>query len=409
MSGIRMAAWMAAVPLLAACASGEATEWAGTVTDSAGVQVVANPAEGMWGPGEAWTLVEELHIGDVEAAPEYQFGQVIGVDVDAAANVYVADAQARDVRVFDASGAYLRTIGGPGGGPGEFGIAMNGVFVVGDELVVPDIGNARVQRFALDGSFIASSLLDLTAGMPLRWDMAGGGRLVVQRRVVNPSDTASAPRKDPIVTAGLGDTPVDTLALLPAGETIRFSGGRAQVRFFDPEPIWDADATGTLVTSRNNAMRFELWDATGALSRVVTLPREPKTVTDRDKRVMLDAIRDAMRQQGVPGTQAQALLDQAQFADHYPLYVQVALGPSGSLWVQRMLSGTELAGEEGSFDAQDLGSKDWDVFDASGRYLGVVSFPGKFLPLRTLGDRFYGYARDELDVQSLRVYRVVGG
>ena len=77
------------------------------------------------------------------------------------------------------------------------------------------------------------------------------------------------------------------------------------------------------------------------------------------------------------------------------------------MWVQNYRSGSELAGEDETFDIQDLGSPEWGVFDAEGRYLGSVTFPGKFQPIRSMGDRFYGVARDEMDVQSLKVFRVV--
>jgi hypothetical protein len=47
----------------------------------------------------------------------------------------------------------------------------------------------------------------------------------------------------------------------------------------------------------------------------------------------------------------------------------------------------------------DIGSRQWDVFDAEGRYLGVVSMPLRFQPVRFLGNNIYGIQRDELDVQ----------
>ncbi|HSM59816.1 MAG TPA: hypothetical protein VK849_03420 [Longimicrobiales bacterium] len=400
---------LAVLPPIAACGGGEGAGWAGTVTDSAGIAVVRNPSEGLWAEGEAWTLVEELAIGAMDADAAYQFGLIIGVDVDAEGNVYVADLQARDVRVFDPAGAWLRTIGRPGSGPGELGPAMNGVFVIGGEVVVPDLSNARVQRFSREGDPVASEPLELSRGVPLRWDLTSGGRLVVQRRAVNVSDTTAPPAGDPIVTLPLDGGAVDTLAVLPVGESVQFAGGQARIRFFDPEPIWDADAQGALLTARNNAMRFEVRDSDGSLRRVITFPHEPKPVTDRDEQILRDAIADAARRQGAAPQAVQAFVQQAQFADNYPAFVSLAVGPEGSVWVQRMRSGDELVGEEGAFDVQDLGSAEWDVFDAEGRYLGVVTFPGKFQPIRSMGDRFYGVARDELDVQSLKVYRVVTG
>jgi hypothetical protein len=47
------------------------------------------------------------------------------------------------------------------------------------------------------------------------------------------------------------------------------------------------------------------------------------------------------------------------------------------------------------------------VFDADGQYLGVVSFGVRFQPLRVIGERFYGVARDELGVQAVSVYQLI--
>ncbi len=408
MSIRRVAALAVVVPILA-CGDAGTSDWAGTVVDSAGIPVVQNPTDGLWGPEAGWTVVEELSIGTMEGEDVYQFGQIIGVDVDADGNVYIADGQVQDVRVFDAMGTYVRTIGSAGSGPGELGLGMNGVFVVGDEVVIPDIGNQRISRFSRSGEFIRSQRMDLLQGVPLRWDMASAGRLVVQRRNVNPADTATGPRGDPITTLAQEGASPDTLAVLPPGESLQISGGQARVRFFDPEPIWDADPDGRLLTAKNNTMRFEVWGADGSLQRVITLPFETKPVTERDQSVFLDAIADAARQQGAPQQAVEQFLQQASFADNYPAFVSLALGPMQSVWAQRFLSGDELAGEEGTFNIQDLGSSTWDVFDAEGRYLGAVTFPGKYQPIRAMGDRFYGIARDELDVQSLKVYRIETG
>lgn len=412
MSHRRLAALCAACAALslAACAAGsDRSGWAGTVSDSAGIIMVSNPVEGIWGPSDAWTVEEVLSVGSIEGAPAYQFGQIVGVDVDTNGNVYVADQQAQEVRVFDAGGAYLRTIGRPGSGPGELGLGIAGVFVVNGEVVVPDLGNQRVARFTPDGEPIGTERLDFAVGVPIRWDVSGGGRLVVQKRGLNIADSTAAPRGDPILTlAAVGEEP-DTVAVLPPGQSVQFTGGRAQIRQFEPEPIWDASPDGRLLTAMNSAWRLEIWGADGRLTRVVTRPSERKPVTERDKQVFRSAIGDAIRQQGAPPEAVETFLQQIQFADHFPAFVSLALGPAGSVWVQHFRSGDELAGEGETFDVQDLGSTEWGVFDADGRYLGSVTFPGKYQPIRSMDDRFYGVARDELDVQSLKVYRVVMG
>jgi hypothetical protein len=402
-------AFAAVTSSLSAC-GGDApgSAWAGTLADSAGIPVVNNPEQGMWAEGEAWTVVEELSIGSLEGDLAYQFGQISGVDVDAEGNLYITDMQAQEIRVFDATGAYVRTIGSPGSGPGEFAPGVAGPFIVDGELVAPDLRNARISRFAMNGDFLTSEPLDLAKGVPMRLDLAAGGRLVAQYRNFNPADSTAEPRGDPIATVTFGGAERDTLAVLPPGQSVQVRDGQARVRVFEPEPIWDADSDGRILTSMNDAWRFQLWAADGTLSRVITRPVERKALTERDIQVIRTAIMDQYRQLGIPAAAAQNAVAQMEFADHYPTFVSLALGPQGSIWVQHFRSGDELVEEEeGTFDIQDLGSTDWSVFDAEGRYLGVVTFPGKYQPIMARGDRFYGIARDDLDVQSLKVYRVV--
>ena len=117
-------------------------------------------------------------------------------------------------------------------------------------------------------------------------------------------------------------------------------------------------------------------------------------------------MRDAFEQQGAPAAAIDAAMERFQFADTYPAFVTLTHGPQGSVWVQRIRSGDEIS-EEGDFDPQDMGSNTWDIFDREGRYMGDVTFPGKYQPIKVMDDRIYGIARDELDVQSMKVYRVV--
>ena len=147
----------------AACSSGGG-DWAGSVTDSAGVSIVANPATGMWGRGQAWTVQEELRIGALEGDPEYQFGQVAqgGITVDSHGRIYVLDQQAQEIKVYSPDGAYEKTIGKQGGGPGELRAAQFLVMGPGDTLVVPDLGNRRVSKFSPDGTLLASAGQDPT-------------------------------------------------------------------------------------------------------------------------------------------------------------------------------------------------------------------------------------------------------
>ena len=97
------------------------------------------------------------------------------------------------------------------------------------------------------------------------------------------------------------------------------------------------------------------------------------------------------------------------FAEFFPAFYQFHTGDEGTLWVQPVRSPAELPDEalERYNFIEDFGGPDWDVFDADGRYLGVVSMPLRFQPRLFHGDRVYGVWRDDLDVQYVVRLRIV--
>ena len=97
---------------------GQKAEWKGKILTENGVRVVVNPAEPTYGTIKL-DLKEELRIGG-EGDDRTQFYRVRDVGVDAQGNTHVVDYSNGRVQVFDPAGAYLRTIGRSGQGPGEF-------------------------------------------------------------------------------------------------------------------------------------------------------------------------------------------------------------------------------------------------------------------------------------------------
>ncbi len=87
----------------------------------------------------SFTLHEQFVIGDdAEAPAEYIFSYPQQVRTDSKGNIYVHDRRRLDVRVFDASGRYVTTVGKRGEGPGEMRDIV-GVHVDDqDRLIVAD-------------------------------------------------------------------------------------------------------------------------------------------------------------------------------------------------------------------------------------------------------------------------------
>lgn len=124
-----------------------------------------------------------------------EFDYPVGIAVDPAGFVYVADGNNQRIQKFDADGGFVAMWGTPGTGPGEFS-DPGGVEVDADGYVyVVDRGNHRVQKFAADGSFITAFGENGSADGQLNWpteiaiDDAGGVYVTDGNHRVNKYDT----------------------------------------------------------------------------------------------------------------------------------------------------------------------------------------------------------------------------
>lgn len=403
----------AVLPLaLVVAACGDAlsgSRWAGTMTDSTGITIVANTESGMWRSSDMPAIEPEVDIGAAEGEAAYQFGNILGVDVGEDGSIYVFDQQSRTVRVFDAAGTFVREIGRPGSGPGELGIQSVGVLVgPGDTVFVPDIGQQRVVRFTRDGQDAGTFPIPLTEGVSIRWVMTPDGMLVQQTRAIAAAGQAP-PEHDYLLLRDRDGAIRDTLLALPTGQSFQMqAGGPPKMRLFEAEPVWALLSDGRTVFGVNSEFSLRVYDGDGQLERIVRRPFHQSPVTEADRSAILLFIREAMNTQGAPPQIAEQFLSTIEFADFYPAFASLLGGPDGSIWAQRIQTAEDVAAAGGEFSVQDIGGPIWDIFDAEGRYLGELELPARFTPHKILGDGIWGVWRDELDVQHVRRLRLDG-
>jgi hypothetical protein len=414
-------------PALLALAAGcsDSPSWSGAVTDSAGVTVVHNPDVGVWAASETWTLEEELRIGVVEGDPEYTFGRIGSVDVDSRDRIFVLDAQAQHVKVYSPEGQYELTIGGPGNGPGELGPEPASLSVgSGDTLFVSDLSNQRVNRYAPDGTTLGSLRLAFENGLPLAIAATRGGVIAAQVRPLALPGEAQPDSMDVVVLLDTDGSVLDTLKRFRSGGTLRLWGDQPAITVFASEPAWQISDAGRLHLGMSEQYRLEQYTSTGILERIVTKSFVPRAISGGDRELMRSLFHEQLRATVPPQAfeQASAQVDQlVGFADHYPAYARILLGPGNSIWVQHVPSPSELSDEDriswNFMDVltglswnliEDIGAQDWDVFDSDGRFLGVVTMPLRFTPHAIVGDKIYGVWRDEFEVNYALRLGIIG-
>jgi len=387
----------AALPL-AAC--GDSGAWQGTISDSAGVQIVTSTGDGLWGPGDAWTLEQDLLIGTSEGEEQYQFGQIAGIDVGSDGRIYVLDQQASEVRVFGPDGEFVTRIGRAGSGPGELSQSAGPIFVApGDTLVVPDAAQQRITLYTAAGEPAGTHPMPMTGGIPVRWAKTPNHELVQQAMVMTLPGQQDVDQKNLLIRRKATGEVIDTILEMPIGQSVNFAGNSPSITMFEAEPMWTMGPDGRLYTGINSEYSVSTYAPDGSLIRIVRQPFEQRPVTDSDQAELRRIVEGLWAEQGLP-PQALDMLSQAlHFADFYPAYANLMGGPDGTLWVQQIQTPDDIAEAGGTFDIQDMGSANWEVYDGEGRLLGTLQMPDRFTPATFVGGQLYGVLRDDLDVQ----------
>jgi hypothetical protein len=366
------AALVAAACLAAPTVSALAGEWAGTVETRNGVPHVMNPADPAHPP--ATLELEELwRLGGNTDSDEEFFGVVNDVVVDDAGDVYILDSQLSEIKVYDSDGAYLRTIGREGEGPGEFRRPRAIFETAGGEIAVLQLMPGRIVLLTKQGD---------PAGEFELPELEGGGRRMLQAgdaagdlAVVLAMDMrmGSGEATSNTVLAGYGPGGEEVVRYFAKEHTTKFANPTFDEREAGVIP-WAAGSRGHVATAPVfGEYEIHVWGPDRSLSHVIHREFEHLRRTDRE-------IERAKARFVIRGpTEIKKIV-----SDHHPDVGEMFLRPDGGLWV-RTSRGTSdpEAGTLGTFD----------VFDPEGRFVRQVSLVGEgdtgedgYL---VIGDRMY--------------------
>src|SRR5687768_2456842 len=226
-----------AVIALAACSAPADHPVRAERTDSAGILIITNRGE-----DRLLDLVftPRLTLGGKDSGPESFFRIVRGsVSVDGSGNIHVLDFEAKTIAIFDSAGNFLRSLGGPGEGPGELEFP-NTVRTTDDGTVsVFDFSKDGIVRWGPDGSVMPSVRIKATS--PVQ-DIAftGEGILYSWTNYANDAKTERT-----VFQLERPDTVEDLAAIdRPQPNMLEFKGCGIMMRLpplFSPEIAWSTN------------------------------------------------------------------------------------------------------------------------------------------------------------------------
>jgi hypothetical protein len=346
-----------------------------------------------------WRLVEDLRIGGGDEGPT-SLSRIGGMDVDKQGRIAVFDQVAVELRLFDASGKFVRTVGRKGQGPGEY-TEVNGIrYLANGTLWVNDYTNTRIVGFDAKGDFLRQHIVPVW-GYGFRWDAVVDpqGRIAETFTFTSPGPSGARERKIRRLDTESGklDT-VDIPKCLPSDEppgrwSRAFVSGRGRGFAgipFAPTPSTRLDPFGGYACARGEEYRANVFNySTGAL------------VTDIRSNAAAVSIPDARRDSAVaaiysrggrfpvpPGT-----IGLSDVPATYPRIDQIDFDDAGRLWIRReTANGIAL-----------------DVWGRDGKQIATIDAPVRFARFESLvirGDRLYTVLTDADDVPFIVRYRI---
>ncbi len=382
--------------ILGGCSSRPAENMAVT-TDSAGVILVENraPLDGAI-PRYQIDSVPLVDIGG-GTDPHTEFTSRIEI-VRLRGGPFVVAAH-NELRWFDSSGRWIRSVGREGSGPGEFR-QIDLLARFRDSVLVYDLALRRVSVFDSAGNYArGTTIVDAdTLGQTFPVGVLGDGRLLLA--TYHEPAPVSGLRRDPVtirvgsptgvVEAVIGRFPyVDQLIETgPSGVSM----GRV---VFGRLAYW-ATADSSVLVAANERFSFDWYGADGKFERSVRRPWLPAPVTTQDVTAQIDEWLS-----GFPaGMEERKLQARAQWSaaprpEVKPPYGPVLVSSGGEVWVREY-------GEPGQRSRPTV----YSVFDRSGQWLCQVTVPAGVEPKAIEMGKMLATWLDSDDVVHVRVYRL---
>ncbi|MFN2317433.1 MAG: 6-bladed beta-propeller [Gemmatimonadales bacterium] len=354
------------VLLLAAtgCSGAEARMLAQPVIDSlpGGIPRVMSPAATQWAGETGWQLELVQEITGEEGA-ESELINPQSIAIDDWGRVYVVDQKPMTIKVYGPDGAFIRTIGREGEGPGEFRVGF--LAVHNGHVVIHDPRVARTSVWDTAGTFQRSWTSSCCYWSDIQVDRQA--RIYVPTMIQAPRDAPS--RGTPYVRWKMQGAAVDTI-WVPRNESqsrtwtvSTGSGTRSVARMMmtvplTPRIVSTLNPDGGVVYGWSGDYQIAVSSAGEDTSMVFGRSWTPVPITAERKRFEVEAMIAQVGPNIEDNTLRQTFKTE-DIPDAAPAYISVNVDREGHRWL-RLDPG------------MDSTRSTFDIFNAEGVYLGAL-------------------------------------
>ena len=341
-------------------------------------------------------FISELTIDDTSLPEDTFFESTVDIKCDNNGYVYICDYKANNIKKFDSSGKYIKTIGRKGQGPGEFNRPFQ-IAVTNDRLIVGDMGNRRICALTPDGEFIKSVTISI-GEMPQKIRGLPNGDIVIAMEKIyfrepdKPQDCLIE-----IYSPNLEKKRTVYTQQVWRNKFMRIENmGTNIIQPFSPLVYWDVSPEGKVVIGYPKNYEIEIYDSEKGKISSFTHSYKPIKVTDQDKEMFFAGMTystGGVVKQGVPDY----IVKNTEFPKYKPAFKHILVDSEGNIlvWAYRKNRKEE--------------SKFFDAFDPEGNFIGNVQIIGEAsFPLRAVikDGSFWLQKTDEEDLIKIIKYRI---
>lgn len=376
--------------------------------DSAGIAVIENHTPA-WSDVNSWRISAEptISIGyDQEDSAQALFN-VRGAIRLKTGEILIANGGGHQLRLYDVTGQHIRDIGASGSGPGEFTGLWRMWRYRGDSVLTFDIQQLRLSVFSSNGAFVRSFRLRPTRDVriPIPIDVFADGSVLVQAgSSVQMQEQLEFVRSEMI----LGEWS-------PSGRFIRMLGkfpGR-ELFFFPSErgpfpntPLLQRKSEALirddrLVIGSNDRYELDIYSRNLGLERIIRKDHLNPPASDKDVSTLTELVLETASDQNTR-RELENELRAMPVHKTLPAFGWPALPENFSKRAIFADRGNNLWVLE--YQLPNQTPLTWTIFAPDGILLGTLKLPHNFEVFELGIDYVLGVTRDELGVETVRVY-----
>jgi hypothetical protein len=349
-------------------------------------------------PGIALDPPSRVRIGSADGEEVTLFNRISGAVRLSSGEIVVANQGSNELRWFSPTGAWLRTVGREGSGPGEFRGLRRLLLLPGDSLLAEDGLLVRMTLYDARGTLVRSwQISPAGSGItpPPIGRLADGSFVAVTERELSPPPGHTQYRA--ILLRYRDGVVRDTLVTTAGGEAFSVPCGTATSPGICGMGVpYGLRTQAAIADGRvfiGNGERYELLRITLPSGRVDTLRRSvPEVPLDAARRAyFVDSIVE-----GLPPARQALVRDRfagAPMRRAMPFFDALLGDDRGRLWLARP-------------QVRAAAMRTWDVLDADGALIGSTQFPSGLRITHIANGHVVGVLRDADGVEYVETYRL---